>query len=159
VVADSADLKIGQTNVSDDPLFANTSDVVLTGAVTGQPITVVAGKNIITNGATSIDSSPGGNITLIAGASFTGTAATGVTVTKGNTAGGIIDLTGGSGGTGTGITKFSADNGGGTAGNILMVAYGGSAAGTGSVLVPNSVPITANGVTRGNVTIIAGAKS
>jgi hypothetical protein len=131
----------------------------------------------------------GGNIVMIAGANFTstgnpakptdvGTTGTGngsggdkshtLTISGGTAAGGYIDLTGGTG-AGGGATPIasltSAATGStvpaayGSGGNITMVAYGGTGTNAGTINVPSTVTINANGVlgTGGNVVLIAGS--
>ena len=128
------------------------------GTYTGQPFAAVAAGNILGANATintsdSSSSDPGGgNITIVSGAQFTLNANGSITITGGNANGGYIQL---------GSLNSSASN---TAGNILLLAFAGTATNSGTITF-NS--INANGGAGngsfigqdGNVYIIAGAAS
>jgi mucin-19 len=168
VSASTADLKLGTTDASGDPLFVNTAgNIDLTGsvAVGGQAYTAIASGNINTSANTSINTSSttanGGAVTLIAGAvvSQPGGAGTTATVTKGSTTGGTIDLVNNGGVT---TINSSTSFAGAQGGNVQLIAFAGSAAGSGTVLANNTtINTSATGAsgTAGNVTIIAGAKT
>ena len=128
---------------------------------------LIAGGNIVSATGSVLDTSNatgnGGDISLIAGANFTGTAPNPVTVNSGagSGTGGLIDLTGGNGGTGAVTTITSSGGGAGkTSGYIEMVAYHGTGTGSGTITAPSALTINAqgtNGATDGDVKVIAGA--
>ncbi|MBS1991034.1 MAG: S-layer family protein [Cyanobacteria bacterium SZAS LIN-3] len=170
--ADTDSLQLGAINATDDPTFTSTGDLVFGSTLISSPgvaLTLIAGKNIISgSGNNGLDTAavggPGGNITLIAGAAFTPfssslppTTTGPVTVTKASSTGGTIDLTGGGANAVASINSSSAV---GKGGNIQMIAFAGSVAGSGQVKVPGAVTINAAGLGgNGDVTILAGAKS
>ena len=81
-----------------------------------------------------------------------------LTITGGSLSGGKIDLTNG----GNNITSFNSSSTTGTGGNVVLAAFAGSNAGSGTITMPNSVTITtggAGGSANGNVSIVAGATS
>jgi len=163
--------KTGAVNATGDPLIVNSAgDVQISAPIisAGAPISIVASGNILSfTGAGAIDSSSalaagGGPITLVAGASFTGTAGTGIQVTKASASGGLIDLAGGHGGTAPVTAITSAATGvSGNGGAIQMIAFAGKNANTGTVTTPGAVTIDSTSVAgnRGDVTIVAGAKT
>ena len=110
---------------------------------------------------TSSTTGNGGNLTLVAGANFsTPVAGTPIKVTGGtNLATVRIDLTGGSTPLATITTNTS--KAGSSAGNIVMVAYGGGGLNAGEVLTSASTNITAQNTgasgSGGSLTIISGA--
>ena len=189
VIAGTTNLILGNICLTGDPTFYNTTGAVsITGSVTspGQDLSFVAGTNIISTAAGSINTSSstvsGGKITLIAGASFqalptdtsstsqtaprnNGDASNTLTITGGTSAGGYIDLTGGTG-TGGGtypitLNSSSTTTGGGNGGDITLVAYGGSGSNAGTINLPTtsaSIQCGGSGTgINGNVTMIAGA--
>jgi len=194
VTAATANLDLGNLTVTGDPTYFNTAgNILITGVVTQSADTaIVASGNIIGSGGT-LDSTNKA-ITLIAGANITstggGTPSTNTTgggdvlatitvdnstaAGNGSKTGGFIDLSGS-----TLTTKnapVSDINSGG--GNILMVAYKGTgansgsivgtgtvksggaasiAAGTGTVtLIGGGAQLTAQNITGGDISILAG---
>ena len=178
VTASTADLIIGNTNLSGDPSYFNTAGAVTIAGnlnFSGQDLAIVAKTNILTAaGAGTINTNSatggGGNITMISGANFTssGPAAgnndttTTLTVTGGSATGGYIDLKGTVSGSNVAITSLnsSSTGGGGKGGNITLAAYGGTGASAGTVTLPTTVTVNSGGNgagVNGNVSIIAGA--
>lgn len=192
VNANTQNFYLGQVDASGDPLISNQGNIIISNAggktdfdvmaSNGNPLSIVAQGNITTDGSIlTIDTSNasgtvnkgnGGNLTLVAGANFTtsGTGSSAVLKVTGGTtganAGGTIDLT--DGGTNPiSITTNSTFAGGsglkpGNAGNIVMIAYGGSS-GAGEVLTSQNA---ATGISEnstngkgGSLTVIAGAAS
>ncbi len=159
----SSDLKLGDLKINGDPLFYNlTGDVNLTSMTyAGEPLAVVAGRNIIAPPTSTIStadnsiSDPGaGYITMIAGAKFTVGSDGGVTVTGGDATGGYIHL--------GNLDASSTANSGGV---VYLIAFPGSAANSGTVTF-NSINVNGGPgggmfgmVSDGNVYIYAGATS
>ncbi len=175
IYATSTNLLMGQIVASGDPLIADpVGPVIITTGSTeaggqstnGQPLTIISGSDILSDGTgtavldTSVMSGSGGNLTLIAGASFKApVVGKPLTISKGTAAGGLIDLTGDNVVSGLPIqtiTTSTSDLTGGNAGNIMMIAFGGSSQNAGQVVI--STPITAISAAGagGNITIIAG---
>ena len=159
-ISNTANLILGEMNITGDPLIYNTGNVTLSsGTYTGEPLGVVAGGNI--NGSTAvIDTSDfsssdfgGGNITMIAGAAFTVNSDNSLTITGGDSTGGSITLN---------SLNTSATN---SAGSVFLIAFAGSAANSGQVkfnsITANGGPGTGGGAAGadGNVLIYAGATS
>jgi hypothetical protein len=176
VFTDSANLRVGNSDVSGDPLFVNQGNIIIEGnqigPQNGANLSFVAGGNILSGGGTLDTSSAGGSggqLNLIAGADFTvSTQSNQLTIADlhgGSSTGGFIDLTGKNGGTApiTGITTAATGPDATqlySGGAVTMVAFAGSTKGTGTVSIPSSVTINASGAdtsSGGNVTIIAGA--
>jgi hypothetical protein len=165
--ADSQDLNLGVITAFGDPIITNTGNIQITAAITatnGAPLTLIAGGNIVSNaGNTGLNTSSavgdGGDLSLIAGATFKTDKKTGnIVVSKKSKTGGLIDLTGGNGGTGV-ITGVNTSSLTGDAGDIQMVAFAAKTVGSGSVILPTGVTITATGATGdGSVTIIGSTK-
>lgn len=165
VFADSDDLKVGVWNVTSDPIIANAGNIALSDQATnGAPLVVVAGKDITwSNGITNkIDTSgaSGGNLYLVAGAKFTpspypaGTVP--ITIQGPSSTGGKIDF---SGSAFSGIVTDAKSNPG-SAGNVEMSAFAGSVAGSGSIIIPQSVSISTLGIgtgSSGHIFAVAGA--
>ena len=187
VTAGTGNLQLGNLNVSGDPTYYNTAgSITVTGDLTGSPdLALIASGNIIGNGGSlNTSGATGGNLTLIAGANFAaGTPAsdgttpdTTTTITlldsttsgKGSATGGYIDLSGITlTGSKTNIFTPVNTNGtgnGGNGGNILMVAYKGTASSSGSIVAtatavqdPGAVLDTSSvSGTAGSVTLIGG---
>jgi YVTN family beta-propeller protein len=171
IEAATPNLQLGTMNITGDPTFYNTTgDVTINSDMIfpGQPLAIVAKGDILSNVANldidTSDTAGGGAITLIAGANFTssdmlpsGSPApntTTLTITGGSTTGGEINLVG----TGTPhLTKFDSSSSTGAAGDIIIIAYKGSVAGTGEIFTPSTVTINAQGATvNGDVQVIAG---
>ncbi|MDZ4837692.1 MAG: hypothetical protein SGJ27_28230, partial [Candidatus Melainabacteria bacterium] len=186
--AATENLNLGNIKIDGDPTWYNTAgNVLLSGDITASGlspnIAVLAGGHIISvaGGPTSIDSSAfftGGNagaITLVAGAKFilgTGSGSnntdTSLTITNpdpGATGGGVYlngSAPSGFAGTPASIGKFSAEGmtGNNSGGDVQIIAYAGTSAGSGIVRV--GAPIMTGGSgsgSNGDVTIIAGATS
>jgi hypothetical protein len=173
VTTDSNNLALGAMNLSGDPTYFNTGDIQITGNISvGEALTIVSGGSIyIPVGSTvtqimAASGSTGYDITMIAGANITsGTGSTGtvqgsppsgaatsiVTVDGASSTGGDIDFS--VGGTGLQIKSCNVCTTG-TAGNITLAAYSGSAGG--HVIVPGDL-IAGGGVDTSSITIIAGA--
>ncbi len=157
--ADTKDLSLGNMEISGDPAFSNSGNLVLTGlALTtgGAPLALVAGGNITAGTATSIDTSnaagAGGMLTIVAGASFN-IAGNLLTITGSTANGGNIDL--------TGVTKIST-SGTTSGGEIRIVAFNPFAMPNGNITIPSSTMITSGGGgagTNGAVTIISESTS
>lgn len=185
--AATPNLNLGNINIQGDPTWFNTGgNVLLSGPIVASGaspnIAILASGNIVSvSGATVIDSSSaqtGGNagtITLVAGANFSAGSGSGtndttttLTINGGSTTGGGIYLDGtaptGFSGTPSAITGLTsagvgANNSGG---NITMVSYAGTGAGSGVVRLPSAVTVTSGGSgtgANGSITILAGATS
>lgn len=165
--ANTDDLKLGTITAYGDPIITNTGNISITAAITatnGAPLTLIAGGNITSAaGNTGLNTSnatgDGGDLSLIAGATFKTDKKTGnIVVSKKSKTGGLIDLTGGNGGSAP-ITTITTDSANGVAGDIQMVAFAAKTPGTGSVLLPTGVTVSAKGTDGdGAVTIIGGVK-
>ncbi len=165
--ADSSALNLGDITAYGDPIITNTGDIHITGAIAatnGAPLTLIAGGNIVSDAGnvglnTSSAVGDGGDLSLIAGATFKTDKKTGnIVVSKKSKTGGLIDLTGGNGGTGA-IASITTSSATGTAGDIQMVAFAAKTVGSGSVILPTGVTVTALGATGdGSVTIIGSTK-
>lgn len=165
--ADSSALNLGDITAYGDPIITNTGDIHITGAIAatnGAPLTLIAGGNIVSDAGnvglnTSSAVGDGGDLSLIAGATFKTDKKTGnIVVSKKSKTGGLIDLTGGNGGTGA-IASITTSSATGTAGDIQMVAFAAKTVGSGSVILPTGVTVTALGATGdGAVTIIGSTK-
>lgn len=137
-------------------------------STTGGPLAVVATGNILSAASaggidTSCGTCSGGAISLIAGAAFTKTSTSQLSVTGASATGGLIRL-----GNPFPITSFttrgSFTSGTGSGGNIVMVAYAKASDGTqGTIALPTTVQVAASGGasggSNGSVTIIAGGGS
>jgi len=180
VQASTANLIIGNNEITGDPTYFNTAGAVTIGGnitTSGNDLAIVAQSNITSNGTYSIStgsaSGNGGNITMLAGVNFTSSGGQIIQVNNdttstlssfsANAAGGYIDLKGTIGG-GSAITSLTsvstATNGSG--GNISLIAFGGSGASAGMIALPSAVTVTSGGSGTGNngsVTMIAGATS
>jgi hypothetical protein len=159
-------LLLGSINALGDPLVANNgSDITITGTgfgpTNGADLTLVSTGNILGGkGNKGLDTSSktgaGGNLTLVAGAAFTGDANTGVTVTGASTGGGIIDLSGTTAGTGAVTTIKTGGAAGQNSGDVTIVAFAGTSSGTGTINVSKTTIDTSakTGGNAGDVTII-----
>ncbi len=177
----SPNLSLGTMNLSGDPTFFNSAgSIQVNNAIStlGVDLSIVASGDITSapTGAsisTTSAAGGGGNITIIAGASFTGgtgfnqtslqnggngDTGTTLTVTGSSATGGQINLS-----TLTGLSSNGATSSGGAAGNITLVAFNGSGASAGSI---NTNGVGGGGVSakggnsngpNGNITYIAGA--
>ncbi|MBU6452841.1 MAG: hypothetical protein KGS72_13730 [Cyanobacteria bacterium REEB67] len=171
--------KLGDITASGDPQYVSLAgNVVIDGTVAatnGADLAIIAGGNVVSGAKGALNTSKsaggdGGNLTIIAGANVapggTNSLATvldSATVGKGSTTGGIIDLTGKNGGSAAVSQITTAGVGSaGNAGYIEMVAYSGTATGSGSIILPGKVTVNAAGSgtgSNGNVIMIAGATS
>ncbi len=122
---------------------------------------VSAGNIIPSTGGTTISTTningAAGDITLVAGAAFTSTAGT-FTVTGGSATGGTIDFNSNP------ITQLTSQSAfsGAAGGNITLVSFAGTTAGSGQVLIPGSITIASGGGgngKNGDITIVAGGSS
>ncbi|OYV24303.1 MAG: hypothetical protein B7W97_00050, partial [Mycobacterium sp. 20-66-4] len=167
--ADSKNFNVGTVDASGDPLIFNQGgNVTLTSSITptaGQDLTIVASQNVITDSTykgldTSSTTGNGGNVTIVAGANFTGDAIKGITVTGGSLTGGSINLNNAP------ATSINTSSTAGDAGYVQLVAFAGSAASSGTVNIPNdqklSFPVAINatstfaGGNNGAISVIAG---
>src|SRR5579875_3057328 len=165
-------LVLGTMNLSGDPTFFNTSGNVSISSnmvFSGQDLSIVASGNVATVASslsinTSSSTSNGGNILIVAGANATSDGTT-LTLTNsslaagGSSTGGKIDFVTSPLST---FTSQGLSGGPGNAGNITLVAYAGSAAGSGTINLPtlNNLTVRSGGYgtgNNGNVTLIAGA--
>ncbi len=182
--AASGNLQLGNMNVSGDPTYFNeTGNVIIKGILptNGNDLAIAAGGSILSGGGV-LDTNAatnGGTLTLVAGADFTTNGAssgqadgfTTLTFTPSNNAtnpgqgtvkGGLIDLTGGNGGTAPISGINTGSTGGGNGGNVVLVAYAGSGGKSGTVTLPNSVTIVTGGAKTnkaGFVEVVAGGTS
>jgi hypothetical protein len=179
VLAATPNLRLGQIDLTGDPTFYNTNgSIAIENALvfSGQDLAIVAAGSITSGAGLSIDTSSaagnGGSITMVAGANFNTSGASSlvppsgagdtssVIVIKGGSAtGGKIDLATYAIGTLNSNSSFS----GGSGGNLTMVAFAGTAADSGRILLPVSpsfaVNTQGNGAANGNVTMIAGSNT
>jgi hypothetical protein len=181
---EAPNLVLGNLNITGDPAFYNTGNIVVSGAINdtnGVPLALVAGGSILSAGGSLVTG--GGDLTLVAGAKYNtndGTTAGGpswttvITLLGGSATGGSIDLAGGHGGSAA-VTAINTSNPGlGNGGNITLAAYAGSTVGSGTVTTPVALTINVDGhdidgehggingtdlALNGNVQIIAGATS
>ncbi len=182
VMTHTPNLLLGNMSLTGDPTFYNDSgDVVIASDLTysGQNLAIVAKGNITTaSGAgiinTSSSSGNGGNITLIAGASFTTDGSGGsqvnedtistLTISGASSSGGYIDLAGTVSGSGIAVSSLSSSSTATSSngGNITLVAFTGtgtSGANAGTITLPASVTVTTGGNgsgSNGNVFILSG---
>jgi hypothetical protein len=165
--ADTDNLQLGTITAYGDPIFTNTGSITITNAIAatnGAPLAIIAGGNIVSGaGNVGLDTSSaagdGGDLSLIAGATFKTDKKTGnIVVSKKSKTGGLIDLTGGNGGSAP-IASITTDSATGEAGDIQMVAFAAKTVGSGSVILPTGVTVSALGATGdGSVTIIGSTK-
>jgi hypothetical protein len=174
LVATTAQLDLGTINLSGDPTFYNRQgDIFIKSDLSfpGQHVAVIANGDIIADGARVLNTSSnnvGGSLTLIAGASFDssnpdpdsmpsgpGDNSSVITIHGPNQMGGKIDLLTNP------LAAISTVGGFNNGGNITMVAWYGTKAGSGTVVMPDIPLTTGSGGTdlNGYVTIIAGAPS
>ena len=159
VQANTDNLVFGSVQITGDPTFINTGNMVLPAATAGQPYIAVAGGDITVAPGFILDTSSGttngGSITLIAGADASLVGGD-VIITGRSATGGDVDLTGIAGINSS--TSMSANVGG----DITMVAFSqtsGSSQG-GHVIVPAGVTIQTGTITAGgagNLLIVAEA--
>jgi hypothetical protein len=151
--ASTENLRLGQMDISGDPLFSNDvgnldlSALSLTTA--GAPLALVAAGDINAGTATVINTSAvgaGGSLTIVAGAAFTIDGFGSAVITGGSVTGGSINL--------TGISTLSTQ-GFSSAGNVSMYAFSGTTVGTGNVFIPGALINAGSSGTGGNITIIA----
>jgi hypothetical protein len=166
---------LGNIDTNGDPQFVSTGgNIIIDGTIApskGADLSIIGGGNILSGANAVLDTSTvpsgnGGNLTLIAGANVTGddTVATVTDSTnagRGSATGGIINLTGGNGGKGA-ITQLTTAGTGssGSGGYIEMVAYAGSAGGSGTIKLPAKLTVDATGQgagADGDIILIAGA--
>ncbi len=170
--ATSQNFILGNSNVSGDPLFSTTGNFTISGNVSptgGAALAIIAGGNITSGTGAALDTSStvgnGGALTLVAGANFSINPANGdLTIIQsnlpngGSATGGTINLAGTAKG-GAPITRIDTSSTAGNGGNVIMVAYAGSGAGSGTVTVPTGVTIdtSSTGGNGGGVMVVAGA--
>lgn len=123
VNSNGASLRIEDLVTTGDPLISNTGDVTLFAQTTnGGPLTVVAGRDLIIEGAsvrTGSTTANSGNITLIAGADFTTTATT-LQINGASISGGNIRLHEDT------TSSVISTTGSGDSGSVLLAAFAGS---------------------------------
>jgi len=145
-------LTIQELVTTGDPLIMNSGHVTLNSQTTnGNPLTVIAGRNIFLQSSTINTSSTtgdGGDILMIAGANF-------------SVVGSVLQVHGasGTGGNITGVEPFiSSSSTVGDGGNITLAAFSGSP-GTGQIELTESLAqirtLGAIGENNGDVTVIA----
>ena len=150
--ADTSNLRLGQMNFTGDPLFSSSGNLDISASsltTNGAPLALVAGGNVYSSAVTSISTSGvlgGGNLTIVAGASFTTDMFGAITITGASATGGSIDL--------TNVSTTITTSGLNFAGNVFMSAWAGTNGGSGSILVPVAIDTGSAGV-NGNITIIA----
>ncbi len=158
--ANADNLTLGNIELSGDPTFSNSGNLILSGlglVTGGAPLALIAGGNITAGTATVIDTSngagAGGDLTIVAGADFT-ISGNILSITGALPAGGNIDL--------TGITKIST-KGTTNGGNVQIVAFNPSfGPTTGNITIPSSTTITTGGGGSGDdgsVLILSESKS
>ena len=169
--ARTPDLKLGTLNVSGDPTYFNTGgDVTLNSGVTssGAALAILASGNISISGGdvNTTGAGAGGDLLMVAGATISASPpasgqhgpdpTTQVTISPGSGSGGG-STTGGSISIANKIITTGAA--GGNGGNVQLIAYSGSSAGSGNVTVSQGILTGGNGTTgnNGTVTVIAGA--
>lgn len=184
---ETPNLVIGDMIMSDDPQFYNQGDITINGDLTysafvaNDNLVIVASGDINTTGGNwNIGAAGESNfssisVLMVAGADFStngtspsSTAAQGggdssgstvLTINGGTSVGGMIDLNT----TPIASLSTSVPGSGGNAGTVTLIAFGGSNATAGTVLVPSSVTIdtgtnnTNASQTNGAVIIIAGS--
>lgn len=170
VTAASPNLHLGQMNLIDDPTFFNVAgDVIIDTSLNfaGFPIAIVAKGDVLTaSGAGKISTSNSagnaGDITIIAGAEFVSSqpnftspfADVTLTITGASNSGGKIALSGANPITGL---EAKATGTTGRGGNVLLVAYQGVAAGSGTISLPTNVTVETGGISRnGDVAVLGG---
>lgn len=176
VCVSSDNLTLGDIILTGDPTFYNTQgNVTIDGTLyfPGQPLALVAGGDIIAGAnafggfvATDAVAGNSGNLTMIAGAAFTSTgpafvltngpgdSTSTIRITGASTIGGKIDF--------NGLSSVSASNfaGTGNAGDVTIVAFGGTNPDSGTVSFPNGIGALATGTfAAGDITIMAGGTS
>lgn len=150
--ADTSNLRLGQMNFTGDPLFSSSGDLDISASsltTNGAPLALVAGGNVYSSAVTSISTSGvlgGGNLTIVAGASFTTDMSGAITITGASATGGSVDL--------TNVSTTITTSGLNFAGNVFMSAWAGANVGSGSILVPVAIDTGSAGV-NGNINIIA----
>lgn len=152
ISAAKGSLYLEDITTSGDPTFTSATDLSVINVTTGgAPVAFVAGGNLLFDDGAVIDTSngagAGGEINMIAGAEFT-ESATEISITGASaTGGGIYGFT-------PGVTLNSS--GSTSAGNINLIAFGGSA--DDGVIFLDEATVTANGGTgaNGNITAIGG---
>lgn len=171
VQAATNNLLLGSLIITGDPTYYNTlGSITLTGPVSttsGQNLAFAARQDITVSGNIStIASSPtNGTLIFIAGANITGPTPLADTQINNNTANTVTIASGGGSTTGGAINLTGAGNTITTSGgNLIMVAFSGSGAGSaltpGSISVAQSISTGSSGSSsNGSVTIIAGATS
>ena len=160
IISTTSNLTLGDMVLTGDPTFYNTAgDVTISGNLVfaGQGLALLASRNIITAaGAGQIDTHSntgnGGAIMILAGvqmtsigpASGSNDTTSSVTVTGPSATGGYIDLT--TGGAITSLTSRGATiSGNGNGGDISLVAYAGTSAESGKIILPTNAAITTGG--------------
>ncbi len=154
--ADTANLHLGQMDLSGDPTFTSSGNLTLSGlplTTSGNPLALIAGNSISAGTATTLDTSngsgAGGSLTLIAGADFTVDGSNNVHITGASASGGAINL--------TGISTIDT-SGTTSGGNLQVVAFDGTPSQEGVIVVPQTTTILTGGASgaNGNVSMIAG---
>lgn len=153
IVADTANLTIGETVTSGDPLIENSGNVNLTLNQTtgGGPLTVIAGQNITIASGLTFDTSNtgnGGDILFIAGALYTGGGGGPVTITGASATGGSITFSGTA-------PVFDASSSSANGGDITFAAFQGSSAGSISLGGATITSTGASGFSNGTVSMFA----
>lgn len=166
----TSSLTLGDIVLTGDPTFFNSvGDVLISGDLVfhGAPLAIVAAGSILSQpGAGRIETSSktgdAGTITLIAGAQFTtdgaaaasGDSAVTLTITGGSASGGLIDL--------SHITSLDSSSSAGNGGDITVVAFSGTLAGSGAIALPESVTVFSGGSSSsasGDVAVFGGSAS
>ena len=166
-VFSGSNLLLGNTDVANDPTFVTTGNFATAGTLTeSAALTIIAGGNIDLGTATGNDNfiystnfaGTGNQLTIIAGASFTpnngpAQATSPIKVTGGSASGGNITC--------EGCTIDSSSPGSAAGGAILLAAYKGATANSGTISLNSSssqlatIKSSSGSGKAGNITIIA----
>ncbi len=165
LAANTDNLRLGDIEAFGDPIFTNVGNITIDGGfapTNGAPLTIVAGGNVVSGaGNNGLDTSAagvdGGDITVIAGALFKVDTSGNIIVSKQSATGGIIDFTGGSGGTAP-LAKIDTHSGTADGGDVQLIAFSGSSSGSGKILIPG-ITVNLGGNIKGDFTAVAGIAS
>lgn len=140
IEAATPNLHFGSIDISGDPVFISTGNLMLPAATPAQPYIAIAGRDILVNPGFILDTSSnatnGGKVYLFAGANASMTGGT-VTITGRSSTGGNVDLTGIAGITTNSTNVVSAG------GDVTIVAFA-AMAGTqqgGHISIPAGITI------------------
>ena len=186
--ANTPDLSLGTITILGDPTFFNQGNVQINSAIqtNGNSLAIVASGNVTSTTTGSINTTQaagaGGNVLILAGAAFTTPGAGSATSSGQNGGAGDISstltITGGASSTGGFIDLSNLTTpavpagalsgfqttatGGGSGGNVTLVAFASGTAGTGVITtagLQGGILSAGVGGNNGNVEMIAGATS